>query len=243
MIKQQRTIFISDLHLEEIRPDITQRFLQLLKECDSSVDTLYILGDLFEVWIGDDDDTAFHRNIIQALNTASEKGLAIYFMYGNRDFLIGKKFLSQTGCRLLLDETRIELYGTPVLLLHGDTLCIRDVAYLKARKIARNRLLQCLFLLLPLTLRKKIAAKMRAKSMQHTQSTPCEIMDVTQTEVERVMQKHDVNTLIHGHTHRPAFHEFTLHHETARRIVLGAWHNNGNMLVWDASGKKQWVEF
>jgi UDP-2,3-diacylglucosamine hydrolase len=243
MINYQRTIFISDLHLEERRPDITQRFLQLLKECDSSVDALYILGDLFEVWIGDDDDSSFHRNIIQALHTASQKGLAIYFMYGNRDFLIGKKFLSQTGCRLLSDETRIVLYGTPVLLLHGDTLCIRDIAYLKARKKARNRILQCLFLLLPLTLRKKIADKMRVKSMQHTQSTPCDIMDVTQTEVERVMQKHDVNTLIHGHTHRPASHEFTLKHEPAVRIVLGAWHHNGNMLVWEASGKKQWVEF
>jgi UDP-2,3-diacylglucosamine hydrolase len=239
----KRTIFISDLHLEETRPDIAQRFVQLLKNCDSSVDALYILGDLFEVWIGDDDNSPFHQEIFNALKSATQNGLVIYFMRGNRDFLIGRKFLRATDCRLLSDEEIIVLYNTPVLLMHGDTLCTRDMAYLKARRKARNRFLQTLFLLLPITYRRKIADKMRAKSLQHTQSASLHIMDVTQSEVVRVMQKHGVNFLIHGHTHRPQFHELSLNHESAERIVLGAWHQKGNMLIWDAAGKKEWIEF
>jgi len=241
--KYQRTIFISDLHLDETRPDIAQRFSELLKNGDSSVDALYILGDLFEVWIGDDDDTPFYRQIIQALKSATEKGLTIYFMHGNRDFLIGQKFLHATGCQLLSDEEKILLYNTPVLLMHGDTLCTLDIAYLKARKKTRNHFLQTLFLLLPITIRKKIANKIRVKSMQHTQLASADIMDVTQAEVARVMQKHDVHYLIHGHTHRPMFHDFSLNHTKAQRIVLGAWHNKGNMLVWEATGKKELIEF
>lgn len=243
MRQDKRTIFISDLHLDETRPDITQRFFSLLKNCDTSVDALYILGDLFEVWIGDDDDTSFHRDIIAALKLATQKGLAIYFMHGNRDFLIGKKFLYKTGCHLLSDEEKIVLYHTPLLLMHGDTLCTRDIAYLKARKKTRNRILQTLFLLLPIHVRKKMANKIREKSLYHTQSTAAEIMDVTPSEVERTMQKHAVSYLIHGHTHRPMFHEFLLSHTQAERIVLGAWHHQGNMLIWYASGKKEWVEF
>jgi UDP-2,3-diacylglucosamine hydrolase len=242
MSDRRKTLFISDLHLEENRPDITRQFLQLLHNCDSSVDALYILGDLFEAWIGDDDDTPFHREIIHALNAATQKGLPIYFMYGNRDFLIGKKFLRETGCKLLADEEKISLYGTPVLLMHGDTLCTQDIPYLKARKKGRNRFLQFLFLALPLKTRKNFANKMRAKSAQHTQSAPAEIMDVTQNEVERIMQKHGVNILIHGHTHRPAFHPFSMHGSTATRIVLAAWHDRGSMLMWDQTGKKEWVQ-
>ncbi len=243
MLSCQKTIFISDLHLEENRPDITQRFLQWLDTCDSSVDALYILGDLFEVWIGDDENTPFHRDMIQALKSAAQKGFPIYFIHGNRDFLLGKAFFQQTGCQLLPDETKIAVYQTPVLIMHGDTLCTQDMAYRKARKKLRNPFLQTLFLLLPLKLRKNMAAKMRAKSMEHTQSTSLDIMDVTQSEVERVMQKHQVSYLIHGHTHRPFFHEFFLDASKALRIVLGAWHHGGNMLIWEASGKKQWVEF
>ena len=239
MADPRKTLFISDLHLEENRPDITAQFSQLLRNCDSSVDALYILGDLFEAWIGDDEDTPFHREIIHALKSATQKGLPIYFMYGNRDFLIGKKFLHATGCKLLADEEKISLYGTPVLLMHGDTLCTQDKAYLKARKKGRNRLLQFLFLLLPLNWRRNFADKMRAKSAQHTQSASHEMMDVTQREVERVMQKHAVRTLIHGHTHRPAFHSFSMNNSTATRIVLAAWHDRGSMLVWDQTGKKE----
>jgi len=243
MVDLRKTIFISDVHLEEKRPEITAIFLQFLKNCGPFVDALYILGDLFEVWIGDDDDTPIYREVTKALQLATAKGLKIYFLYGNRDFLIGKQFLRETGCKLLPDETIINLYNSTVLIMHGDTLCTRDVAYLKARKKGRSVILQTLFLLLPLRIRKKIANTMRVKSLQHTSSTPLAIMDVTQEEIERIMLKQGVVYLIHGHTHRPQFHEFSLNRSTMTRIVLGAWHERGNMLVWDESGKKTWLEF
>ena len=240
-IHQHKTFFISDLHLDETTPSITHTFLQFLQDCDETVDALYILGDFFESWIGDDDDTPFHRKIILALKAATQKKMPIYFMHGNRDFLIGKNFLRETGCQLLADEEIINIYGTPVLLMHGDTLCTRDTAYINARKWMRHRLVQTLFLRLPLAWRKKIANNMRQKSMQHTQSTPTDMMDVTQIEVERVMQKHNVAFLIHGHTHRPRFHDFLLQGQPASRIVLAAWHDGGSALKWNFSGKKELI--
>ncbi|TAK78706.1 MAG: UDP-2,3-diacylglucosamine diphosphatase [Gammaproteobacteria bacterium] len=234
-----KTLFISDLHLEENYPDTTQRFLALLKNCDASIDAIYILGDLFEAWIGDDDDTPFHRDIIHALRAVTQTGLPIYFMRGNRDFLIGKKFLQATGCKMLPDEEKINLYGTAVLLMHGDTLCTRDIAYLKWRKKSRHPILNTLlFSMWPLAFRRWFANKMRVKSMLHTQSAAKEIMDVTQEEVERVMQKHRVYYLIHGHTHRLGTHEFTLNQTQATRMVLGAWHQQGSVLEWNQDGKK-----
>lgn len=233
-----KTLFISDLHLEESRPDITEQFINLLRECDHTVDALYILGDLFEVWLGDDDDAHLSRKIIQELQSATQKGLKIYFMYGNRDFLVGKRFIRETGCHLLPDEKTISLYGTPVLLLHGDTLCTNDIAYMKARKFARNPLVKFVLSCLSLSTRKKIGNKMRAKSMQHTSSVAIEIMDVTPHEVDRVMQKHAVSHLIHGHTHKPAFHHFSIGNSSAIRIVLPAWHDKGRVLVWDEHGNQ-----
>ena len=238
----QKTLFISDLHLDENAPEITFQFLQLLKQCDKSIDALYILGDLFEAWIGDDHDTPFHRSIIQALRAASDKGLKIYFMYGNRDFLIGKKFLQASGCKLLADEEKISLYGTPVLLMHGDTLCTKDLAYLKARKKGRNWLYQTIFLWMPLSYRLNFAERMRQKSAAYKKTATIEIMDVTQEEVERVMQKHRVQFLIHGHTHRPAFHPLKIDGESAIRIVLPAWHGRGKALVWKENGDYNFSE-
>lgn len=233
----RKTLFISDLHIEESRPDIAEQFLKLLHHSDTSIDALYILGDLFEVWIGDDDDTPLHREIIRALKSATQNGLNIYFMYGNRDFMIGKRFLRETGCQLLSDEEKISLYGTPVLLMHGDTLCTRDIAYIKARKLGRNRLLQFIYSRLPLSTRRHIANKMRAKSMRHTQSVATDIMDVTPEEVERIMHHHAVSHLIHGHTHKPAFHTLTVANIPATRIVLPAWHDRGSVLIWDETGQ------
>lgn len=238
MKSYKRTLFISDLHLEENRPEMTTQFLRLLGHCDSSVDALYILGDLFETWIGDDDNVPFLQDVIKALKATTEKGLPIYFLHGNRDFLVGKHFLRKTGCKLLAEEAKVIIYNTPVLLMHGDTLCTRDVIYLKARKKGQNPILQKLFLLLPLNLRKHIANKMRAKSLKHTQATAMEIMDVTQEEVEHVMQKHQTYILIHGHTHKPAMHSFLLNHLPASRIVLGAWHNQAHILEWNELGKR-----
>lgn len=231
MTNNRKTIFISDLHLEESRPDISEQFLALLNDAESA-DALYILGDLFEAWIGDDDNTTFHRKIKDALKNATKKGLAVYFMRGNRDFLIGKKFLNETGCILLSDEEKITVYGEPVLLMHGDTLCTKDIAYLKARKLGYNPYIQFLFLLMPLSLRRKFADRMRAKSTRHTQSVEKEIMDVTPEEVNRVMQKHQVTHLIHGHTHRPNIHT----EPQGKRIVLAAWHDQGHALIWDETG-------
>jgi|SRR5579885_803881 UDP-2,3-diacylglucosamine hydrolase len=239
----KKTIFISDLHLEETRPDITRIFLHLLKNCDASVDALYILGDLFEAWVGDDNDTPLHREVISALKAVTRNGIPVYFIHGNRDFLIGRRFLNESGCILLPDEAEINLYNTPVLVMHGDTLCTRDQAYMKARRKTRNPVLQALFLLLPLSIRRNIADKMRAKSQEYTSSAPKEIMDVTQEEVRNVMLKHKAAFLIHGHTHRPGIHDFLLGHIPATRIVLGAWHEKGNMLIWNESGEKKLVEF
>ena len=242
MTNTQRTLFISDLHLEKNRPEITQQFLQLLSEIKPPIDALYILGDLFETWIGDDHDIPEHGDVINALKAVTQQGLPIYFLYGNRDFLISKQFFRETGCQLLPDETRLSVYGQPVLIMHGDTLVTRDIAYMNARKKLRNRFLQRLFLCLPIGIRKKIADKAREKSMHHTSTTSYEIMDVTQDAVSRVMQKHEVNYLVHGHTHRPGIHKFTLQQEPAERIVLGAWHERGNVLVWEASGKKELID-
>lgn len=239
----RKTLFISDLHLEVNCPKITHTFLSFLRDSGSSIDAIYILGDLFEAWIGDDDHSPYHQQIIQALQSVTQKGLSIYLIHGNRDFLLGKKFFNATGCKLLPDEQVINLYQTNVLLMHGDILCTRDTTYLKLRKKVRNKWIQKLFLLLPLFVRRKIVKKMRETSIRYMQSATPEIMDVTQVEVERIMQKHNVQCLIHGHTHRPGMHSFILNHHTATRMVLGAWHDKGNALVWDETGKKEWMDF
>jgi UDP-2,3-diacylglucosamine hydrolase len=230
-------LFISDLHLEESRPDMAATFFKLLDQQAKQADALYILGDFFEAWIGDDDLTAFHQSVIQALHKATQGGLSIYFMHGNRDFLIGKRFLRATGCQLLPDEYVVQLGSTPTLLMHGDTLCTADAAYLKFRKKSRRWFFQQLFLLKSLATRRKIAEKMRAKSQEHTSTVADYIMDVAQAEVERVMKKHQVQHLIHGHTHRPAVHEFELNGLPATRTVLAPWHEQGSMLVCDDEGK------
>lgn len=235
----KKTLFISDMHLDESLPEMTRQFILLLDACNNSVDALYILGDMFESWIGDDENTSFQQDIIQAMYKASQRGLNIFFTHGNRDFLVGKKFLRSTGATLIPTEEKINLYGVPALLMHGDTLCTLDVAYLKARKIGFNPFYQYLFLLLPLTIRKKIRDKMRAKSAMHKKSASLEIMDVTQDEVERVMREHGVFHLVHGHTHRPAIHQFDLAGQEANRIVLPAWHDNGSVFVWRQDGTKE----
>lgn len=241
----RKTLFISDLHLEEKRPDIAQQFIHLIETCDPDcIDGIYILGDLFEVWIGDDDETVFNKDIIQTLARATKSGLSIYFCHGNRDFLIGKTFLQTTGCKLLAEEEKIMLYGTPVLLMHGDSLCTLDVNYQKWRQFSHHsKLIKSLFLSLPLKLRKWIAEKMRAESKRHTQLVAMNIMDVAPSAVQQVMHQHQVHYLIHGHTHQPAIHQVSSENDIdMTRIVLGAWHERGNMLVWDESGKKELIE-
>jgi UDP-2,3-diacylglucosamine hydrolase len=242
MINSTSTLFISDIHLEKSQPEITRQFLKLLNEIRPPVDALYILGDLFEIWIGDDGGIPEHQEIIQALRSLTQNGVPVFVLHGNRDFLIGKKFLEETGCQFLPDESVISIYGQTVLLMHGDTLCTRDIVYIRMRKIIRHPLVQWLFLKLPLSIRLAIANKIREKSKQHTAVTSYDTMDVTQDEVRRIMQNHKASCLIHGHTHRPGFHQFTLQGTAAERIVLGAWHERGNVLVWGEMGRKEWKE-
>ncbi len=237
----RKTWFISDLHLDAGHPEITHQFMTLLQSCQGQAEDLYILGDLFELWIGDDDQNPLHKKIIEAMHKTAEAGTRLHFIRGNRDFLIGRKFLAATHCEQLVDETKITLYGTPVLLMHGDTLCTRDTAYLRARKFAHNRIIQTLFLWLPLFLRRKIAARARRASEKHTSTTEITIMDVTQNEVERVMAKHSASTLIHGHTHRPNIHHFTANHHDQTRIVLPAWHDGGTVFEWREDGAQQFI--
>ena len=224
-----QTLFVSDLHLDQKRPHIIAAFCRFLHEC-SSADALYILGDLFECWIGDDDPAIGLEPAINAIRELSNSGVPVCFIHGNRDFLIGKRFAKQTQCKILAEETVLDLYGTPTLIMHGDTLCTDDIAYQKYRAKARNPWIQKPLLMLSVQRRLKIAEGLRNKSKSATQEKPEYIMDVNQLAVEQVMQKHNVNHLIHGHTHRPAEHEFNLGGNSYRRIVLGDWYEHGSVL-------------
>lgn len=220
------TLFISDLHLEESRPDITNAFLGFLERKARGVETLYILGDFFEAWIGDDERTPFQEQVARALQALSDAGTAIFLMHGNRDFLIGQEFCDRIGATLLDDPTVVDLYGTPTLLMHGDSLCTADVEYQKFRANMRNPQWQQMILQRPLEDRQLMARQLREISMAKNQGKEELIMDVTPEEVVRVMEEHGVQRLIHGHTHRPAEHGLEANGQPAKRIVLGDWHEN-----------------
>ncbi|HEK1010018.1 TPA: UDP-2,3-diacylglucosamine diphosphatase [Pseudomonas putida] len=229
-------LLISDLHLQEERPDITRAFLDLLDGRARHAKALYILGDFFEAWIGDDAMTPFQQSICQALRQLSDRGTVVYLMHGNRDFLIGQDFCKAAGCTLLADPSVIELGGEQVLLMHGDTLCTRDLAYMKMRRYLRNPLSLWILQHLPLATRQKLARKLRSESRAQTRMKATEIVDVTPEEVPKVMAAHGVRTLVHGHTHRPAIHKLVVNGEPARRIVLGDWDRRGWTLQVDAQG-------
>lgn len=220
------TLFISDLHLEESRPDITEAFLGFLDGTASGVDQLYILGDFFEAWIGDDERTPLQEQIAAALRKLRDSGTDIFLMHGNRDFLIGEDFCERAGATLLDDPTVIDLHGIPTLLMHGDSLCTADVEYQKFRANMRNPQWQQMILQRPLKDRQQMARQLREISMAKNQGKEEFIMDVTPEEVVKDMEKHGVQRLIHGHTHRPAVHELTANGSPAKRIVLGDWDKN-----------------
>ncbi len=228
-----RTLFIADLHLCQEEPAITDGFLHFLAREAVRCDALYILGDLFEAWIGDDDPNPLHQQVADALRALPAP---VYFMHGNRDFLIGKAYGRASGMTLLPEEQVLTLYGHRVLILHGDMLCTDDAGYQRFRAKVHQRWLQRLFLALPLSLRQRIAVRMRDDSKQANQHKSQIIMDVNAGAVNATMLRQQVSVMIHGHTHRPAIHRFALQGEPAERAVLDAWHARGSMIQLDASG-------
>jgi len=225
-----QTLFISDLHLDRERPEIIKLFVDFLKNEATEAEALYILGDLFEYWVGDDQPLPGLENCLAALQSLTENNIPVYFIHGNRDFLIGKRFADKTGITLLPESKVIDLYGTPTLILHGDTLCTDDVDYQKMRQMLRDLKWQEQFLSLPIETRIKEALKLREKSQQATEAKEEMIMDVNQTTVVSIMQENDVLQMIHGHTHRPAVHDLEIDGEEAKRIVLGDWYHQGSVL-------------
>lgn len=218
-----KLLFISDLHLDESRPEVTESFLTFLKDRASKADALYILGDFFEVWIGDDDDAPLASSIQQQLLKLSRGGTAVFIMHGNRDFLYGERFCQNSGASLLSDPTLIEVASKSCLLMHGDSLCTDDAEYMAFRQQARNPAWQEQLLSQPLEVRRLLAQQLRQQSKSMSAMKAEDIMDVNSDAVAQVLTEHNADILIHGHTHRPARHSLDNGKE---RIVLGDWHDN-----------------
>jgi UDP-2,3-diacylglucosamine hydrolase len=232
------TVFISDLHLSRARPEKVALLRRLLERSAGRVEALYILGDLFELWLGDDDDTMPHSAVVAALRHFSAGGTPLYLMHGNRDFLVGERFALAAGCTLLSDPHAANLYGTRALLMHGDLLCTQDIDYQAFRRKVRDPRWQQWFLAKPLWLRKLMGHMARLRSRLASRGKPASIMDVEQTTVLATMREHSVALLIHGHTHRPGIHDFELDGSRVRRIVLGDWYEQDSVLVCEARGQR-----
>jgi len=231
------TLFISDLHLHEGRPEITQWLLEFLAGPAREAGALYILGDLFEYWIGDDAVSPLATEVAARTAQLSASGVPCFFIHGNRDFLLGRAYAEQAGLCLLPEEVVVDLHGQPTLLLHGDTLCTDDVEYQAFRRQARDPAWQAAMLAQPVENRLRLAQQARAASRQHTGSMTTDIMDVNPGTVVDAFERHRVARMIHGHTHRPAFHDHLLGDGSpARRIVLADWDRKGSYLEVSAAG-------
>jgi UDP-2,3-diacylglucosamine hydrolase len=231
------TLFISDLHLTTERPHANQQFFDFLEQVAPAAQALYILGDLFEYWVGDDDTTdPLNAGAAAALKALAAHGTAVYFLHGNRDFLVGRDFAARSSAQLIADPTLIDLHGTRTLLMHGDTLCTDDIEYQKQRAIYRNPQMQAQLLQLPLAVRHQKARELRALSEASKSGKATEIMDVSPATVETVLREHRYPRLIHGHTHRPARHQHVIDGHTCERWVLGDWYQRGNYFYCDAAG-------
>ena len=231
------TLFISDLHLDPERPAITALLFAFLRGEARGARGLYILGDLFEAWVGDDDDGELAREVATELRALHSAGVPVAFIRGNRDFLVGPDYAARAGLTLLPDPCVLELQGEPVLLLHGDLLCTDDAAYLAFRRQVRDPAWQQGFRAQSLAQRRAFAQQARAASQAAQQGQPLSIGDVNQTAVEATLRRYGVRTMIHGHTHRPAVHEFELDGAPHRRIVLGDWYEQGSVLRLDENGE------
>ena len=232
------TLFISDLHLEAARPEIGEQFLAFLEGPARSADALYILGDLFEAWIGDDDPSEYYAAMKAAMRELSDAGVPVYFMHGNRDFMIGPRFAEDTGVTLLDDPYALELFGEKVLLSHGDFLCTDDAEYQQVRAMTRNPEWQAMMLAKSVEERLAFAEQARAASMAHGAAVDLEITDVNQDAVAATIRDHGCDILLHGHTHRPAVHPFHVDDRPVHRIVLGDWYEQGSMVEWDEDGPR-----
>ena len=231
------TLFVSDLHLDPARPEITALFLRFLQREAASADALYILGDLFEAWVGDDDPSSTGQQVADGLRRLADAGVPVYFVHGNRDFLVGQDYAGRAGMRILPDPTVVSLYGKPVLLMHGDLLCTDDHAYQAFRAQTRDPHWQAMFLAQPLAARQAFAAQARQASMSRQQdmidgdrASFEAVTDVNPQAVEATLARFGVATLVHGHTHRPAMHAVRIGDREGRRIVLGDWYEQGSVL-------------
>jgi UDP-2,3-diacylglucosamine hydrolase len=230
------TLFISDLHLEAHQPDIGEQFLAFLEGEARDAEALYILGDLFEVWLGDDDPNPYYQQMKTGLRKLADTGVPIYFMHGNRDFTIGEQFCEETGVSLLTDPTVVNLYGRDVLLCHGDSLCTDDVQYQQIRTMTRDPAWQAMMLSKSIEERIAFAVQAREESIARGDSISDEIMDVNADAVMAALREHNVDIMLHGHTHRPAVHDIDMEDQRATRIVLGDWYEQGSVVRWNKDG-------
>jgi UDP-2,3-diacylglucosamine hydrolase len=231
-----RSFFVADLHLTDQRPVSTGRFFRFLQEDVAGADALYVLGDLFEAWVGDDHDEQVAYDTAQRLRALAASGTPVYFMHGNRDFMLAGRYAARSGMTLLADPTRIDLYGVPTLLMHGDTLCTDDAAYQAFRQRVRHPLSMALLRRLPFSLRRRLARQARTGSESAKASKPAAIMDVNENEVVRVLREQQASRLIHGHTHRPARHIHAVDGHGCERWVVPDWYTRWGYVVCDAAG-------
>ena len=232
------TLFISDLHLEPARPEIGEQFLAFLAGPARKADALYILGDLFEAWIGDDDPNPYYAQMRSAIRELTDSGVPVFFMHGNRDFMIGQQFATEAGLTLLDDPHPLELHGENVLLSHGDALCTDDLEYQQVRAMTRNPDWQAMMLSKSVEERIAFAAQAREQSLARGESMTDDIADVNQGAVEQALRDSGADILLHGHTHRPAVHPFHVDDRPVHRIVLGDWYEQGSMVEWDEDGPR-----
>jgi len=232
------TLFISDIHISDDYPEIYKQFLDFIKKLDHNTNALYILGDLFEYWLGDDDPNPIFKKIQNVLKDLSKNNVSVFFMHGNRDFLVGDEFAKKTHIKILSDPSIIEVYGEQILISHGDIYCTDDEEYQLFRKQTRDPRWQKMILGKPLEYRRNYAQMARAKSKKHTQLDDEDIMDVNEDEIKKILDQFNLSTIIHGHTHRPFIHNTISNEDNYRRIVLGDWYEQGSILEWSEFGPK-----